>query len=223
MAFLEFRKNLQCIFKCCCHRATRSIPISYSVGAKLSFGDMSAYEYESEYFIYEADEYDRNFLAFKPHMSVITGIDWNHPDTYPTRESYSGSFRQFLQQSMHIMLWESDKKQLNIQTNDNITILEDEDQQLRVFSLAGEVNRRSTYQTVRTVNLFINISLETFIMHTNGFPVYHGVLRRSRQIYTPTMLILYQKFEEHYNSLMKSKSKTSLLYMKGCTTVDNML
>ena len=35
------------------------LPLSYSVGAKLSFGDMGQYDPKSEYFVYECDEYDR--------------------------------------------------------------------------------------------------------------------------------------------------------------------
>ena len=38
-------------------------PASYSVGAKTSFADMGRYEPESKWFIYEADEFDRNFLS----------------------------------------------------------------------------------------------------------------------------------------------------------------
>jgi len=49
---------------------------------------MGKYEQKSEYFLYEADEYDRNFLAFHPYMSTITGINWDYPDIYPTKENY---------------------------------------------------------------------------------------------------------------------------------------
>ena len=51
------------------------LAISYSVGGKISFGEMGHFEPGSEYFIYEADEFDHNFLAFHPYLSVITGID----------------------------------------------------------------------------------------------------------------------------------------------------
>ncbi|HET7639183.1 MAG TPA: Mur ligase domain-containing protein, partial [Ktedonobacteraceae bacterium] len=44
------------------------LPVSYSVGAKLPFGDMGEFDKSSEYFIYEADEFDRNFLSFEPYM-----------------------------------------------------------------------------------------------------------------------------------------------------------
>ncbi|HET8669106.1 MAG TPA: Mur ligase domain-containing protein, partial [Candidatus Saccharimonadales bacterium] len=72
------------------------VPISYSVGAKLSFGEMGEFHPESKYFVYEADEFDRNFLSFHPRLSLVTGVDWDHPDIYPTREGYNEAFVDFL-------------------------------------------------------------------------------------------------------------------------------
>ncbi len=72
------------------------IPISYSVGAKLSYGDMGEFDEKSEYFIYEADEYDRNFLSFNPKIAIISGVAYDHPDTYPTEQEYREAFTTFL-------------------------------------------------------------------------------------------------------------------------------
>lgn len=38
---------------------------------------------KSKYFVFEACEYDRSFLDFKPNMAIITNIDEEHIDTYP--------------------------------------------------------------------------------------------------------------------------------------------
>src|SRR5581483_7243788 len=101
------------------------LPISYSVGAKLSFGDMGHYEPGSEYFVYEADEFDHNFLAFHPHLAIITGVDWDHPDIYPTRESYNEAFNEFLRQTDHAVLWQADRQRLGLTTLDRQTILDE--------------------------------------------------------------------------------------------------
>ena len=42
------------------------IPVSYSVGSTLSFGPSGKFDPTSQFFIYECDEFDRNFLNFKP-------------------------------------------------------------------------------------------------------------------------------------------------------------
>src|SRR5665213_3258247 len=64
------------------------IPVSYLLPAKVSFGDMGVYSEASEYFIYEADEFDRNFLAFHPSLSLISGVSYDHHEIYKTREEY---------------------------------------------------------------------------------------------------------------------------------------
>jgi len=48
------------------------LPVSYSVGTTISFGPSGQFDPKSEYFIYECDEYDRNFLNFHPYLSLIT-------------------------------------------------------------------------------------------------------------------------------------------------------
>ena len=46
--------------------------------------------------IIEADEYARTFLALSPVLSVITNIDPDHVEFYPTREVYEAAFREFV-------------------------------------------------------------------------------------------------------------------------------
>jgi UDP-N-acetylmuramate--alanine ligase len=76
----------------------QNVPVSYSVGTTLSFGPSGAFNPESEYFIYECDEFDRNFLHFSPYLSLITSLDYDHPDTYPTESDYKAAFRSFINQ-----------------------------------------------------------------------------------------------------------------------------
>ena len=76
----------------------RGIPVSYSIGTTVSFGPSGKYDPDSEYFVYECDEYDRNFLHFNPYISLITSVDYDHPDTYPTEKSYYDAINQFIGQ-----------------------------------------------------------------------------------------------------------------------------
>ncbi|MHB0876566.1 MAG: UDP-N-acetylmuramate--L-alanine ligase [Anaerolineae bacterium] len=46
-------------------------------------------------FVWEADEYDRTFLAVKPAIGVITSVELDHPDCYPTIESAVEAFSEF--------------------------------------------------------------------------------------------------------------------------------
>lgn len=88
------------------------IPVSYSVGSTLSFGPSGKFDPNSEYFVYECDEFDKNFLHFEPYLSLITSVDYDHPDTYASEQQYLNAFRQFGQQSTHLIAWQSDHIEL---------------------------------------------------------------------------------------------------------------
>lgn len=88
------------------------IPVSYSVGSTLSFGPSGKFDQQSEYFVYECDEFDKNFLHFDPYLSLITSVDYDHPDTYASEQQYLNAFRQFGQQSGQLIAWQSEHVEL---------------------------------------------------------------------------------------------------------------
>ena len=67
---------------------------------------------EGDYFIVEADEYDHMFLGLQSEMSVITNMEHDHPDIFPTWEAYETAFRQFvrrLPENGHLILCGDDE------------------------------------------------------------------------------------------------------------------
>ena len=80
-----------------------NIPAAYLVGTTLGFAESGKYEKGDKFFIYEADEYDRNFLKFHPWLSCITFVSYDHPDIYKTEEEYKEAFKQFESQSENII------------------------------------------------------------------------------------------------------------------------
>ncbi len=162
------------------------LPASYSVGAKLSFGDMGHFDPSSEYFLYECDEYDRNFLSFSPHLAILSGIDWDHADIYPTRESYYEAFRQFIDQSERVVLWRSDAERLGLvgeqadsKWADKLMIIEDDEPALEQITLAGEVNRRDALEVLWALRAGSGLPLDQLVPMMNQFP---GVTRRFEQL-----------------------------------------
>ena len=79
------------------------VPAAYLVGTTLPFAASGAYKPGDKYLIYEADEYDRNFLHFHPWLSVITTVSYDHPDIYPTPEDYAFAFETFERQSEQVI------------------------------------------------------------------------------------------------------------------------
>jgi UDP-N-acetylmuramate--alanine ligase len=49
-------------------------------------------------FVIEADEYDHTFLGLHPDVAVVTNVELDHPDCYPTFEAFQDAFAQFSQQ-----------------------------------------------------------------------------------------------------------------------------
>jgi UDP-N-acetylmuramate--alanine ligase len=155
------------------------LPLSYSVGAKISFGDMGQYEAGSEYFVYECDEFDRNFLAFEPFVSIITGVSWDHHEIYPTREDYQQAFQEFIDQSEWTELWQEDYDYLGLQSNDHYAIMDSADPAIDKLQLLGRYNRMDAWLAVKAVRQLSQAPLEEIIGHINRFP---GLQRRMEQI-----------------------------------------
>ncbi len=53
---------------------------------------------QSEYFVIEADEYDYMFLGLSSKVAVITNVEYDHPDLFPTQAVYRTAFNQFVEQ-----------------------------------------------------------------------------------------------------------------------------
>ena len=79
------------------------IKAAYIVGTTLGFAPSGSYKPGDEFFIYEADEYDRNFLMFHPWLAVFPSVTYDHPDIYPTREDYEEAFSQFKAQCENVI------------------------------------------------------------------------------------------------------------------------
>ena len=156
------------------------VPVSYSVGAKLSFGDMGEFDSESRYFIYEADEYDHNFLSFRPYLSIISGVDWDHPDIYPTREEYNQAFKDFIGQSKRTFMWSGDANKLALQPSGSLTILDQDDSAIHgELTLPGQVNREDAWIVMEALKETLGLYDKNLLGIMNKFP---GLSRRFEKI-----------------------------------------
>jgi UDP-N-acetylmuramate--alanine ligase len=68
---------------------------SFMVGGILCDLETNARMGKSAYFVIEADEYDRAFLGLSPKIAVITNVEHDHPDCYPTEDDFRDAFIQF--------------------------------------------------------------------------------------------------------------------------------
>ena len=69
---------------------------SFIVGGILRNLGTNARAGRGRHFVIEADEYDRTFLGLRPQIAVVTNIEMDHPDCYPTVEDMVKAFREFV-------------------------------------------------------------------------------------------------------------------------------
>lgn len=69
-------------------------PTSYLIGDGTGHGEADA-----KFFSFEACEYRRHFLAYEPDYSIITNIDFDHPDYYKSIDDVFDAFQSFASQT----------------------------------------------------------------------------------------------------------------------------
>ncbi len=69
---------------------------SFIVGGVMNNYGVNARAGKGSLFVIEADEYDRMFLGLKPRIEVITNLEHDHPDCYPTFEDMETAFESFI-------------------------------------------------------------------------------------------------------------------------------
>ena len=110
--------------------------------------------------MYEADEYDRNFLKYHPWLAVIPAVSYDHADIYPTREDYVAAFEQFKGQSE--------------------MVIEEPELPLENFKLAGEARRYDAALACEAVHRMApEVEVQRIVEILNEFP---GVGRRFEKL-----------------------------------------
>ena len=69
---------------------------SFIIGSTMINLGVNAHAGEGNTFVIEADEYDRMFLGLKPRIEVVTNLEHDHPDCYPTYEDMHAAFESFV-------------------------------------------------------------------------------------------------------------------------------
>ncbi len=141
------------------------IPVSYSVGSTLSFAPSGEFNENSQFFVYECDEFDRNFLHFSPEISVITSVDYDHPDTYPTEKSYLEAFHEFGEKSKKVIVWQENSTTFNPK---NLITLSGADQNI---TIPGKHNRKNATLIIEALKYISTSANKSEIYQAiNSFP-----------------------------------------------------
>ncbi len=73
---------------------------SYIIGSSSMNLGNNAHAGTGKYFVIEADEYDYMFLGLRPKISIVTNIEHDHPDCFPTFSDVLEAFKSFTSRTL---------------------------------------------------------------------------------------------------------------------------
>ncbi|MFA6973131.1 MAG: UDP-N-acetylmuramate--L-alanine ligase [Parcubacteria group bacterium] len=66
------------------------------IGSRVTAWGSNALIGQGEFFVLEADEFQNKLKLYEPKAVILTSMDWDHPDTYPTFAEYKQAFADFV-------------------------------------------------------------------------------------------------------------------------------
>lgn len=66
------------------------------IGAKVLSWQSNFRVGKSKYYVCEGDEYNNNFLNYKPDIAIVLNVDWDHPDFFKTRKEVFDAYLKFI-------------------------------------------------------------------------------------------------------------------------------
>lgn len=176
-----------------------NLPISYLLPAKTTFAQLGHFDRLARYFVIEADEFDNNFLSFKPDYSLISGLAWDHHEFFKTQEAYNSAFLKFINQSNHSLIWQDDAQRLSLTNRgQKIIVLNPAKLNEPNIKLNGHFNRLDSLLAMSLMAKLTQLSLEELETAINNFP---GLSRRMEKI-LPNLYTDYAHTPEKINAMM---------------------
>lgn len=157
---------------------------------------------QGNYFVIEADEFNDNYLNFKPDYSIVTNIEFDHPEFFKDLDSYKTSFQNFLHETKTLIL-------ANLEDENSEEVLKEKeiadenffppvidyskniiDFPLTIFGGQNVLNASAAY------NLGLNLEIEKEVIK-KSLQNFKGVSRRSEFLGEKNGARIYSDFGHH--------------------------
>ena len=118
------------------------------IGSKVANWDSSALSGQGEYFVIEADEFQNKLKLYEPKAAILTSLDWDHPDTFPTFADYKKAFVDFVEKipkTGFLVVWGDSADTLDVAKNAKCEVIKygyGEDNDLRIFKFEIPVSNQ---------------------------------------------------------------------------------
>lgn len=168
------------------------------VGTTLKeFGGSNFHSGSEKILLVEACEYRENFRFLSPDVLVLTNIEWDHIDAFPTEKSYFKAFENLLRRSKTVLHHEDDsnaQKILEKFSGKKVSVSNDIVLDLQVM---GEFNQRNA-RLAKAVAKELNISHEKF---AKGLQKFSGAGRRQEFLGKKEGILVYDDYAHHPSEL----------------------
>jgi UDP-N-acetylmuramate--alanine ligase len=163
---------------------------SYIVGGTLLNTGDNAHVGKGDAFVVEADEYGYMFLGLKPKIAVITNIEHDHPDMFPTRDAMVEAFHQFLdrldENGIYIAGFDAEAKALGaalLEAGRRVGQFDEPPKFIAASlpdTLIGEHNIKNAALALATMSAYLELSDVNFTFDRllESFKTFKGVARR---------------------------------------------
>jgi UDP-N-acetylmuramate--alanine ligase len=68
---------------------------SFVIGGEIAGTVSGGHHGDGDFFVAEADEHDRSFLCYRPHVAVVTNVDADHLNTFGDLAGLAAAFEEF--------------------------------------------------------------------------------------------------------------------------------
>lgn len=201
----------------------------YLVGAQIEGFDTMVQLSNAPIMIIEGDEYlsspidlRSKFLHYKPNIAVLTGVAWDHINVFPTFDSYTNTFNEFIDsieqtgtliyykhdselkklmknRSFPLQQFEYETPAFKIENNQTFLLVGPKNIPLTVFGEHNLQNLQAAYEVCKC----LGITDDEFYAHIQSFK---GAARRLEKIAESKKAIVFKDFA-HSPSKLKATIK----------------
>ncbi len=157
---------------------------------------------QQEYFVIEADEFNNNYTALNPDFTVLTNIEYDHPEFFPSYDDYQNSFRNFLHKTKILILanLSDDNSAVTLKEKDIADInffppVSDYSKNLIDFPLKV-YGKRNVLNASAAFNLALNLEIDPEIIR-ESLKSFSGIGRRMELIGEINGAQIYSDFGHH--------------------------
>lgn len=175
---------------------TARFDASIFIGSTLrEFNGSNFHRGTNEWMLVEACEYRRNFRFLRPEVVVLTQVEWDHPDSYPTKESYFEAFREFCAGAKYVIFHADDEGAQKVLKNFSGVKIPVQSSHSLKFQLGvfGEHNKRNGLLALEAAKL-LKLDVRKF---QEGLSKFTGAGRRQELLGEVGGVKIYDDYGHH--------------------------